>query len=87
VPVAGVGGKLTPVNAGDAPNVYIGTAVVEEYCPVTYMFRPESTAILNPISLLTLPAIVEYDTDDLPEKLAPRKHCVLAIPPTSGKRS
>jgi hypothetical protein len=31
-------GKLTPVDVGAVPNVFIGTAVVEAYRPVTYMF-------------------------------------------------
>jgi hypothetical protein len=52
-------GKLTPVAVGAVPNVFIGTAVVETYCPVTYMFRLESIAIRYPISM-PLPLIVEY---------------------------
>jgi hypothetical protein len=31
-------GKLTPDAVGAVPNVFIGTVVVEMYCPVTYMF-------------------------------------------------
>jgi hypothetical protein len=87
--VAVVLGKLTPVDVGAVPNVFIGTVVDEMYCPVTYIFPLESTAILYPISV-PLPLIVEYPASvpaDLPEKLAPRKHWDPAVPPTSGKRS
>jgi hypothetical protein len=38
-------GKLTPDTDGAAENVYIGTVVVETYCPVRYMFPLESTTI------------------------------------------
>ena len=32
-------GKLTPVDVGAVPNVFIATVPpAEEYCPVTYMF-------------------------------------------------
>jgi hypothetical protein len=51
-------GKLTPVDVGAVPNVFIGTVVVEIYCPVTYIFPTESTVIPYPISL-PLPLIVE----------------------------
>jgi hypothetical protein len=57
--VAVVLGKLTPVDVGAVPNVFIGTVVDEMYCPVTYIFPLESTAIPYPISL-PLPVIVEY---------------------------
>jgi hypothetical protein len=81
-------GKLTPVDVGAVPNVFMGTVVVEMYCPVTYIFPAESTLILRPISV-PVPLIVEYPTAaaDLPEKLAPSKHVEPAVPPTSGKRS
>jgi hypothetical protein len=80
-------GKLNPDAVGVAPNVFIGTVVVELYDPVTYMFPAESTTIPFPTSPES-PLIVEYLTfADLPEKLAPRKHWVPAVPPTSGKRS
>jgi hypothetical protein len=36
--VPAVIGKLTPVDAGVVPNVFIGTVVDETYDPVTYMF-------------------------------------------------
>jgi hypothetical protein len=44
-------GKLNPDAVGLVVNVFIGTAVVEEYDPVMYMFPPESTVIEFPISL------------------------------------
>jgi hypothetical protein len=31
-------GKLTPVDVGFVPNVFIGTVTVEVYDPATYMF-------------------------------------------------
>ena len=77
-------GKLNPDATGAVPNVFMGTVVDELYCPVTYMFPLESTVIPYPIV-----PILEYPTftADLPEKLAPSKHVVPAVPPTSGKRS
>ena len=43
-------------------NVFIGTAVADWYCPVTYMFPPESTAIAFPISLLDPLMVVNAET-------------------------
>jgi hypothetical protein len=68
-------GKLTPDAVGAVEKVFIGTEPVEVYCPVTYMFPAESTAILNPISVtvplnVVYPASVPFDPFHLMTKMS-----------------
>ena len=55
-------GKLYGVAVEFVANVFIGTAVADWYCPVTYMFPPESTTIPFPTSVLAPLMFVNAET-------------------------